>query len=84
MQRHRVTLENSEGSTLPEDLLRLGYAVKYARRGERILAGSIVEKFVRGARGDLEPLTAGSTKPIAETRTHAGIVATERFRFELS
>ncbi len=26
------------------------------------------------ADGELEPLTAESTKPVAETRTHAGIV----------
>jgi hypothetical protein len=32
----------------------------------------IVERFVRRADGELEPVTEGSTKQVVETRTHAG------------
>jgi hypothetical protein len=39
---------------------------------------------VRRADGELEPLTAGSTKPIAETRLHAGIVKVKRYDFDMS
>jgi hypothetical protein len=33
--------------------------------------------------GELEPLTAGSTRPVAETRMHAGIVRVERYGFDM-
>jgi hypothetical protein len=38
----------------------------------------LVERFARGARGELESITAESTKAVAETRTHAG-----RYAFEM-
>jgi hypothetical protein len=41
--------------------------------GERILPAAIVEKFVAGAGGAFEPLTEGSTRPLALTVTNAGI-----------
>ena len=34
----------------------------------------IVERFTRKANGELELLTPGSTAPVAETKSHAGIV----------
>jgi hypothetical protein len=43
------------------------------REGERILPTAIVERFTVRADGELEPLTEGSTKPIAQTVRHAGI-----------
>jgi hypothetical protein len=51
--------------------------------GERILQHQIVERFVRRSRGELEPLTAGSTKPVAETVTHAGIARVLRYSFAM-
>jgi hypothetical protein len=51
--------------------------------GERILPHQIVQGFVRRADGELEPLTAESTKPTAETRTHAGIVRVKRYGFDM-
>jgi hypothetical protein len=42
-----------------------------------------VERFARGASGELSPFTQQSTKPIAETRTHAGIVTVTRYAFEM-
>ena len=42
---------------------------------ERILATAITEQLCLGADGALEPLTAGITRPVAQTVTHAGIVA---------
>jgi hypothetical protein len=38
---------------------------------EKNLPHQIVERFVRRADGELEPLTERSAKPIAEVRTHA-------------
>ena len=48
-------------SALPAELEAQGYKVIPAGGGERILAGSIVERFTRRADGELEPLTEGST-----------------------
>jgi hypothetical protein len=58
-------------------------AVNVGFQGERILHSAIVKKFVRRANGELVPLTEGSTRPIAETRTHAGIVCIARFAFDM-
>jgi hypothetical protein len=43
----------------------------------------ITGHFVNIVRGELEPATAGSTMPIAETRTHAGMVKVRRYAFEM-
>jgi hypothetical protein len=79
-----VTVECLPDSALPDDLRGLGYDVIAAGDGERILPHRIVERFVRRADSELEPLTAGSTKPVAEVRTHAGIVRVKRYGFGLS
>ena len=44
---------------------------------------AIVEKFVVGPDGALVPLTEGSTRPIASTVTHTGIVKVRRYAFDL-
>jgi hypothetical protein len=79
-----VTLETLPDSAVPEDLRALGYDVREIGHGERILMHGIIERFTRRADGELEPLTAESTKAIAETRTHAGIVKTRRWSFTLA
>jgi hypothetical protein len=78
-----ATLECLPGSTIPAELAKQGYELEPAGEGQRILANSIVEKFVRGRGGALVPLTAGSTRPVAETRTHAGIVRVLRYELML-
>jgi hypothetical protein len=78
-----VEVECLPDSTLPNDLRALGYDVIAAGDGERVLPHQIVERFVRRTDGELEPLTEGSTKTIAETRTHAGIVRVKRFGFNM-
>ena len=75
-------LECVLGSSLPDDLRALGYDVIAAGDGERVLPHQIVQRFVRRADGELEPLTAGSTRPVAETRT--GIVRVRKFAFDMS
>jgi hypothetical protein len=60
-------------SALPDELRVRGYDVTEIGDGERILPTAIVEKFVARADGEFEPLTEGSTRPIASTVTHAGI-----------
>jgi hypothetical protein len=78
-----VTVECLPDAALPDDLRGLGYDVREVGDGERILAHRIVERFVRRSDGELEPLTAESSKPIAETRTHAGIVKVKRYAFDI-
>jgi hypothetical protein len=78
-----VRMECLPDSRLPDDLRALGHDVREIGDGERILPHRIVERFVRRADGELEPLTEGSTKAIAETRTHAGIVRVMRYGFDI-
>ena len=50
---------------------------------ERILPAGITERFARGADGALVPITRESTKAVAKTRLHAGIVKAKRYAFEM-
>ena len=78
-----VELQTLPDSRLPADLEALGYRLEEIGESERILPCGITERFVRAATGALEPATEGSTKPIAETRHHAGITRVLRFAFDL-
>jgi hypothetical protein len=79
-----VTIECLPDSRLPDDLRGLGYVVTAAGEGERILHSAITEQLVAGPDGELVPLTAGSTWPVALTVTHAGIFCkVKRYAFEL-
>jgi hypothetical protein len=78
-----VTVECLPGSTLPDELRKAGYDVIETGEGERILPTAISERFVAGADGELEPLTEGSTRPIASTVTHAGIVRILKYSFSM-
>jgi hypothetical protein len=51
--------------------------------GERIIAGSIFDYPTLTSSGAFEPLTAESTKPVAEVRRHVGITRVLRWRFGL-
>jgi hypothetical protein len=51
--------------------------------GERTLASAIVEKVVMRADGELEPVRAESSRPIALTQTHAGIAKVKRYSFDM-
>jgi hypothetical protein len=70
-------------SSLPTELEKLGYHLEPDGEGERILPTAITERFVQRGDGQLVPLTEGSTRPIAETRTHAGICKVKRYAFDL-
>jgi hypothetical protein len=76
-------MECLPGSTLPDELRQLSYDVRDLGDCERILAAAIVERFTLTADGEFEPLVEGSTKPVAQTVTHAGIVKVKRFVFEM-
>jgi hypothetical protein len=78
-----VELQVLPDSKLPDDLRALGYQLEEIGETERILPAGITERFTRGADGELEPITAESTKPVAETRLHAGIVTVKRYAFEM-
>jgi hypothetical protein len=82
-RRSEVTMECVPASTLPEELEKLGYDVIEIGEGEHILPAAITQQFVIGADGALEPLTEGSTRPIASTVTHAGIVRARRCAFDM-
>ncbi len=45
---------------------------------------AIIERFTLTADGEFEPLVEGSTKPVAQTRRHAGIVKVLRFACQMS
>jgi hypothetical protein len=70
-------------STVPDQLRLLGYDVVSEGAGERILTGAIVEHFERNSKGELAPLSEGSTRAIAETRRHAGVVKVRKWTFDL-
>jgi hypothetical protein len=78
-----LTMDCLPGSTLPDDLRGFGHQISEAGEGERILATAIIEQFTLTADGEFEPLVEGSTLPIAETRTHAGICRVKRYAFEM-
>src|SRR5258708_3657066 len=77
-------MECLPGSTLPDELRNAGYDARDLGDGERILATTIVEQFTLTAAGEFEPLVEGSTKPVAQTRRHAGIVKVRRYAFSMS
>jgi hypothetical protein len=78
-----VRMECLPDSTLPDELRKLGYKVEADGEGERILHSAIVEKFVTGLDGALEPLIEGSTRLVASTVTHAGICKVTRYAFDM-
>src|ERR1700730_5525340 len=71
-----MRFEALPGSPLPDQLRDNGYLVSEIGTTQRILPHAIEDKYVIGAGGDLELVTAGSTRPITQTVTHAGIVTT--------
>jgi hypothetical protein len=68
--------------TLPDELRQLGYDVTGIGETERILHSAIIEQFTLTADGEFEPFVEGSTKPVAQTRRHAGIVRVKRYAFD--
>ena len=80
-----VVFEALPESSLAAELEAAGYDVMPADpcEGQRILPNAIVEQFTSRADGELEPLTEGSTRPVAETRRHAGIVRVSRFTLSI-
>jgi hypothetical protein len=50
---------------LPRELAKFGYVLDDVGTTERILPAAIPERFVRGPDGELQPLTAESTRPVA-------------------
>jgi hypothetical protein len=49
----------------------------------RILPTAITERFCKRADGQLEPVTSGSTRAVAQVVTHAGICKVKRFAFRI-
>ena len=78
-----LTMECLPGSSLPDELRKLGHDVEPAGEGKRVLSGAIVERFIAGADGEMVPLTAGSSRAVALTVTHAGICKVMRYAFDM-
>jgi hypothetical protein len=76
-----VTMECLPCSALPEELRENGYVLEPDGEGQRILTNAITQQFAMGTGGELELVTAGSTRPISTTVTHAGIVPVHRFTY---
>jgi hypothetical protein len=78
-----VTIECLPQSPIPQVLRERGYPVRPADppEGQRILASALTERLTMTSSGGYEPMTEGSTKAVAEIRTHAGIVRVTRFSF---
>lgn len=79
-----IRIECLPGSTLPSDMGALGYEVMPTGEGQRLLATAIVEKFVVNSRGKREPMTVGSTEPVASVVAHAGMIRVLRLSVPLS
>jgi hypothetical protein len=71
-------------SSLPDELQAQGYGLVASGDGERILPTAITERLCRGADGELELLTSGSTRPVAQVVTHAGICKVHRYALSIS
>ena len=72
-----MTTEALPDSTPPDELRKLGYDVRENGESERM-------QFTMTADGEFEPLLEGSSKPVAQTRRHAGIVKVLRFACQMS
>lgn len=83
--RHVRRMECLPGSPQPDARAKLGYRLKPddPTEGQRILHSAIPEQMVAGPSGELVPLSPGSTKPVALTLSHAGIVTVSRWWFKL-
>ena len=78
-----IDFETLPGNTLPGELEAAGYSIESDGQGQRILPHAITERFARRADGTLEPSDEGSTRAVAETRTHAGVHRVQRYTFRL-
>ena len=78
-----VTVETLSASALPDELRGLGYVLAEIGDGERILPTAITEPLCLGADGALEPMTTSSTRAVASTTAHAGIVKARRYSFSM-
>jgi hypothetical protein len=56
-------------------------AREFLRRCVKRSVDNTVPAETKPCRCELEPLTEGSTRPIAETRAHAGICQVRRYAF---
>ena len=78
-----VVFEALPESTLPDELA--GYDIRPADPPEtmRLLAHAIEQKLTLSSCGIFETMTEGSTKAVAQVRTHDGICRVLRFTFTL-
>ena len=59
-------------------------AICAAGQGERIIAGTIVERLTLTSSGAFEQLTPGQHQGGAKIRTHAGMARVLRYRFTIA
>ena len=68
---------------MPGELRQLGYDIINIGGGQRILAHAIEQKLTLTSSGAYETLVEGSTKPVAQIRTHARIARVLRYSFTM-
>jgi hypothetical protein len=78
--RSEVRIKCLPGSALPA-IYEVSGKPQSEDGGESVLAGAIVEKFVTGNNGEPEPLTAGSTRPVAQVRRGCRQIQDRKIRF---
>jgi hypothetical protein len=78
-----ITIECTETSDLPEKLGDLGYELREVGRRERMAPNAVVEEFISNSRGEMEPITTPSTRPISRRVAHAGLIRVVIYDFEL-
>jgi hypothetical protein len=69
-------------SSLAGEMRAAGYDLEPAGEGERIIAGSIIERLELSSSGAFVAATEGSTRPVY-MRSHNGICRTRRYSFSL-
>src|SRR5205823_13319255 len=79
-----VTMECLPGPLLPDELKGRGSGITAIGQGERIPPSAIVQRVIRNAAGDFEPMAASSTLPVALPYRAAGISKIERYGFDFT
>jgi hypothetical protein len=69
---------------LLDDLRKLGYVVEKIGESQRILPHAVAQRFEVSSSGALIPATEGSSSPVSEQITNAGIATVEQYDLRMS
>jgi hypothetical protein len=74
-----MRLQVLPGSSLPDQLRKLGYIVVPVGTTSRILPHAVAQRFETSSSGALLPVTEGSSRPVTVCVTNAGIATVEQY-----